>query len=83
MVQFGVAEIFFQLNVLIDDKRRAVLCNFGFSSMKADVTSRGGTIVTGRNWMAPERIIEGSVWEPSDIYAFGMVIYEVNPFYCA
>ena len=71
-----------QLNVLIDASANAVLCDFGLSRMKADVTSRtvrqdGGSIVGSRNWMAPERLLGGSLKKPCDIYALGMTLYEV------
>lgn len=70
------------MNVLIDDNEKAVLCDFGLSRVKADVTSRTAVldtavIIGSRNWMAPERLKGGSVKKPSDIYAFGMVIYEM------
>jgi serine/threonine protein kinase len=70
------------MNVLIDDGHNAVLCDFGLSRIKADITSN--TIVAGplpvigsRNWMAPERLLGGSVRKPYDIYSYGMTIYEV------
>lgn len=70
------------MNVLIDDSEKAVLCDFGLSRVKADVTSRTGrggeaVIIGSRNWMSPERLTGASLDEPSDIYAFGMTIYEV------
>ena len=73
------------MNVLIDDNIRAVLCDFGLSRMKADATSRtarhgGGNVTGSRNWMAPERIVGGSPKTPSDIYAFGMTIFEVSKY---
>ena len=60
-----------------------MLCDFGLSRIKADVTSRTvrqtPTVATGsRNWMSPERLKGGSPKKPSDIYALGMVIYEVS-----
>lgn len=71
------------MNVLIDDGGKAVLCDFGLSRIKADVTSRTATltssVVTGsRNWMSPERLIGGLPRKPSDIYAFGMTLFEVS-----
>jgi hypothetical protein len=75
-----------QLNVLIDDSGKAVLCDFGLSRIKADVASRtvegsGGSIVGSRYWMAPERLLGGSLKKPCDIYAFAMTLYEVGTRY--
>jgi len=73
------------MNVLVDDNKKAVLCDFGLSRIKADVRSNTsmfgtGAIIGSRNWMSPERLTGGSVRKPSDIYAFGMIIYEVKLF---
>ena len=38
----------------------------------------GGGVIGSRNWMAPERLMGGSLKTPSDIYAFGMTLYEVS-----
>ena len=68
-----------------DDDERAVLCDFGLSSIKVDVI--GHTVTTGEtrnfvtdsyNWMAPERLAGGLPRKPCDIYAFGMIIYWVS-----
>jgi WD40 repeat protein len=72
-----------QLNVLIDASDNAVLCDFGLSHVKADVKSHtvrpdGGSVVGSRNWMAPERLLGGSLKKPCDIYSFGMTLYEVS-----
>ncbi|KIM73019.1 hypothetical protein PILCRDRAFT_81455, partial [Piloderma croceum F 1598] len=71
-----------QLNILIDDSTKAVLCDFGLSRIKADATSRtvrtsGVTIVGSRYWMAPEQLLGGSPRKPCDIYAFGLTVYEI------
>jgi serine/threonine protein kinase len=71
-----------QLNVLIDDGEKAVLCDFGLSRIKADVNSRttqanARPIAGSRNWMAPERFEGDPPGKASDVFAFGLVIYEV------
>src|SRR5882762_1791764 len=74
--------VWFQLNVLIDDSDKALLCDFGLTRMKADVTSRtvrpGGGLMGSRNRMAPERLMGGSLKKPCDIYVFGMTLHEVS-----
>ncbi|KAJ6473696.1 kinase-like domain-containing protein [Mycena sanguinolenta] len=71
------------INVLVDPLGRALLCDFGLARIKADVTSRtrttGDMIVPGsRNWMAPELLSGSLPRKPSDVYAFGMTLYEVR-----
>ncbi|KAJ6522383.1 kinase-like domain-containing protein [Mycena capillaripes] len=63
------------------DIKGSLLCDFGLSRIKADFTGRtaqiGNSMVGSRNWMAPE-LLAGSLPKiPSDIYAFGMTLYEV------
>jgi len=74
-----------QLNVLIDDSTKAVLCDFGLSRVKADTASytvranEGSiNIVGSRYWMAPEQLTGGQPKKPWDVYAFGMTIFEVG-----
>jgi serine/threonine protein kinase len=72
-----------KMNVLLDDALNAVLCDFGLSRVKSDVTisSLGQctpSVMGTRNWMAPERLVGGSLKKPCDIYSFGMVVYEVT-----
>jgi serine/threonine protein kinase len=71
-----------KINVLVEDSGRALLCDFGLVRIKADITSRtrigGDAAVPGsRNWMAPELLSGSLPRPPSDIYAFGMTLYEV------
>lgn len=70
-----------QINILVEDSGRSLLCDFGLSRVKADITGQttqiGNNVVGSRNWMAPE-LLTGSLPKiPSDIYAFGMTLYEV------
>jgi serine/threonine protein kinase len=78
-----------QANILIDKAGTAVLCDFGLSRIKADMTSRtttqhnSDTLGTGsRNWMSPELLRGAAPRKPSDIYALGMTIYEVWQLVC-
>ncbi|KAF7350710.1 Kinase-like protein [Mycena sanguinolenta] len=70
------------INILVEDSGRALLCDFGLARIKADITSRtrtaGDTVISGtRNWMAPELFSGSLPRPPSDIYAFGMTVYEL------
>lgn len=72
-----------QANILIDNARTAVLCDFGLSRVKADMTSRTSArdvfIGAGsRNWMSPERFRGQTTKKPCDVYSFGLTIYEVR-----
>ena len=72
-----------QLNVLIDDAGNAVLCDFGLSRIKADMTSHTvridhSSVIVSRNWTAPELLLGGQPKPPCDIYAMGMTLYKVN-----
>ncbi|KAJ6562386.1 kinase-like domain-containing protein [Mycena capillaripes] len=74
------------INVLVENSGRALLCDFGLARLKADITSRtrttAVTTVSGsRNWMAPELLSGSLPRTPSDVYAFGMTVYEVNILY--
>lgn len=71
-----------QVNVLIDDASNAVLCDFGLARIKADADSQTNamslpSVAGSRNWMAPERLRGESPRAPSDVYAFGLTMYEV------
>jgi serine/threonine protein kinase len=72
-----------QVNILVEESGRALLCDFGLSRIKADATSRtahiANTMIAGsRNWMAP-KLLSGSLPKlPSDINSFGMTLFEVT-----
>jgi serine/threonine protein kinase len=76
-------EKYSKVNILIDHGGNAVLCDFGLSHVKEDIASctsaiDAPSIAGSRNWMAPERLNGSPLRKPCDIYAFGMVIYEVS-----
>ncbi|KAJ7435281.1 kinase-like protein, partial [Mycena latifolia] len=70
------------INILVEDSGRSLLCDFGLSRVKADITTStaqvGNTTMAGsRNWMAPELLAGSMPKMASDIYAFGMTMYEL------
>ncbi|KAJ7636249.1 kinase-like domain-containing protein [Roridomyces roridus] len=70
------------INILVEHSGRALLCDFGLTITKADFTSRTeattNSVVSGsRNWMAPELLAGGKRRPPTDIYSFGMMLYEL------
>lgn len=71
--------------MLIDDGHNALLCDFGLSRLKADIStssaSTASPVAGSRNWMSPERLLGGNLRKPVDIYAFGMSIYEVRIYF--
>ncbi|KAH8806926.1 kinase-like protein, partial [Flagelloscypha sp. PMI_526] len=73
-------------NILIDNGFNAVLADFGLSQLKTDVSTRvrskltvdGSTANFGSYyWMAPERLTGGQMLFASDLYSFGMTMYEI------
>ncbi|KAJ6536274.1 kinase-like domain-containing protein [Mycena capillaripes] len=71
------------INVLVENSGKTLLCDFGLARLKADAATRTFVhvdvpqIVGSRNWMAPE-ILKGSPYRvTSDVYAFGMTLYEL------
>ena len=71
------------LNVLLDDRMRAKLCDFGLSTLKSESSStttaaKGKSAVGTVQWMAPELFKRGTKKsELSDIYALGMTLWEL------
>jgi len=59
-----------------------MLCDFGLARIKAEVNTRTSPatrdVVGSQNWMAPECLRGSKPTMSSDIYAFGMTMYEVR-----
>ena len=65
-------------NILIGNEGRAVLAEFGLTRLKVEVCTLAPTeSSTPQNWMALELFMGSPVSMKSDVYAFGLVIYEV------
>ena len=69
-------------NVMLADDGRAVLMDFGVACLSnpdegEPSLTKTGVIVGTPAYMAPEQIEGGTLTPATDIYAFGMVIYEM------
>ena len=81
-----------QPNILINNEKNAVLCDFGLASITADAESAHASTINSAGsirWMAPERlsIFDGNsestssairVTRESDMYSLAMVVIEVR-----
>ena len=67
----------------MDEWGKACLSDFGMAGIKTYTISlssiaRPATLFGSLQWMAPEQIIESKANKKTDIYSFGMTIYEVG-----
>jgi len=65
------------LNVLLDDANRAKLCDFGLARVVSDAqcTMTGG--VGSMLWMAPEVMTDATYDYSADVYAWGILAWEI------
>ena len=63
-------------NVMIDGRGRARITDFGLAGL-ADELTRAGEIAGTPAYMAPEQISGGRMSVRSDLYALGLVLYEL------
>ncbi|HEX7878962.1 MAG TPA: serine/threonine-protein kinase, partial [Candidatus Eisenbacteria bacterium] len=63
-------------NVMIDGRGRARITDFGLAGL-ADDLARGGQFAGTPSYMAPEQLSGGRVSVKSDVYALGLVLYEL------
>jgi Serine/threonine protein kinase len=62
------------LNVLLDNDMRAKVCDLGLARTRAQTMTMGqGTIP----WLAPECFTTGHYTDRCDVYAFGVVVWEL------
>ena len=65
-------------NILLkNNKKELVLCDFGFARIKSSSMQRVSTICGSPLYMAPELLEEKSYTEIVDIWAIGMILYEM------
>ncbi|KAK4689262.1 hypothetical protein P7C73_g848, partial [Tremellales sp. Uapishka_1] len=72
------------INVLVDDDNQAIICDFGLSHLKMDLTRRSASSATAPSplsgtmrWQAPERLAGGPLTTQCDVYAFAMSVFEL------
>lgn len=72
-------------NVLISDIGEAVLCDFGLSQLKLDITTKSvhnaesAKALSGTmRWQSPERLKGSSASFACDVYSFGITVCEVR-----
>jgi len=63
-------------NILLDDTGKAKLCDFGFARTFSS-TKRPTTMCGTDEFMAPEVILGEDYNEKSDIFSFGMLMFEI------
>jgi non-specific serine/threonine protein kinase len=65
-------------NVLIDKDGRARVCDFGLAKAKTDaMLTRTGTTLGTVAYMSPEQARGGEADQRSDIFSFGVILYEM------
>ncbi|EGR32266.1 protein kinase family protein, putative [Ichthyophthirius multifiliis] len=69
-------------NVLIDENRNVKLCDFGLSRIKSKLNQKKNKIqeaglIGTPQWMAPEVMRREQYQEHSDVYSFGMILWEM------
>jgi serine/threonine protein kinase len=68
------------LNLLLDESGRVLVSDFGISKQSSTATATmggGGGMKGSAPWMAPESIRGQPFTQACDVYAFGIVIWEI------
>eukprot|EP01126_Amoeba_proteus_P017042 TRINITY_DN1805_c0_g1_i3.p1 TRINITY_DN1805_c0_g1~~TRINITY_DN1805_c0_g1_i3.p1 ORF type:complete len:155 (+),score=24.52 TRINITY_DN1805_c0_g1_i3:589-1053(+) len=63
-------------NILLDDTGKAKICDFGFARTISS-TSRPRTMCGTDEFMAPEIVLGNDYNEKSDIFSYGMLMFEI------
>lgn len=66
------------LNILVDEHWNVKVSDFGLTDFKPDVQDKGaGMAVVSPFWLAPEAMENQEFSEASDVYSFGMIVWEM------
>jgi len=64
-------------NIMIDGRGNARVTDFGISGIAEDLVAKGDIVAGTPAYMAPEQLCGQDVSRRSDIYALGLVLYEL------
>ena len=65
-------------NILLDENYRALVSDFGISKLIGKDESQVVSTIRGtRGYLAPEWLLEQGVSDKTDIYSYGMVLFEI------
>ncbi|MFC3032453.1 protein kinase [Pseudoalteromonas fenneropenaei] len=64
-------------NVLIDDKGRAKIADFGIAQLRNDETSMCNTSYGSLTAMSPEQLQQQPLDQRSDLFSFGLIAFEI------
>ncbi len=65
------------LNVLLDDRYRAKLADFGMSKVRTSTSSFAGALSGTVHWSSPEVINDEKYGKPADVYSYGVILWEI------
>ena len=64
-------------NIRISDEGRALIMDFGIAHLASSDITRTGLVLGTPNYMAPEQVSGGAITAQTDIFAVGVVLYEL------
>jgi serine/threonine-protein kinase len=64
-------------NILIDKRGKAFLADFGIARMEKSTMTGPGKTVGTLSYMSPEQVLGGAVDHRADIFALGVILYEL------
>ena len=65
------------LNILLDQKHHPKICDFGIARFKDDTTSLVTKQIGTTQWMAPEQLMTATYSNKVDVYAYGVLLWEI------